>query len=87
LLNVAALARKRKKSVRTQRAIERAILETCRSPTVQHWIMIKARLGYETFWNHMNRMLSEGLLNTVSDGNRTLYSINENGLKFLENLE
>ena len=75
-----------KRLIRSQVAIVTAILESCRSPNVQHWIMVKARLGYETFWHHMNGLLAEGFLDTIVDGNRTLYRTNAKGLDLLEDL-
>ncbi|MCL4518011.1 MAG: winged helix-turn-helix domain-containing protein [Thaumarchaeota archaeon] len=73
--------------VRSQNTIVKAILEACRTPTVQHWIMVKARLGYETFWKHMNSLITLGMMNTVNDGHRTLYSVNEKGLNLLKELD
>ncbi len=70
---------RRKRSIRSQSAILAAILEACRTPSVQHWIMVKARLGYETFWHHMNGLLSQGMLETMYEGNKTLYRINSKG--------
>ena len=64
-----------------------AILEACRTPSVQHWIMVKARLGYDTFWKHMNELVSLGLMNTINDGGKTLYSINEKGLNLLQEIQ
>jgi len=49
--------------------------------------MVKARLGYETFWHHMNGLLSAGYLDTICDGNRTLYRTNAQGLDLLEDLK
>ena len=76
-----------KKPVRSQNTITRAILEACRTPTVQHWIMVRARLGYETFWHHMNDLLSRGMLESMHDGSKTLYRINAKGLDLLDSLE
>lgn len=73
--------------MRSQKSITTAILEACRTPTVQHWIMVKARLGYDTFWKHMNSLVSSGMMNTMIEGHKTLYSINEKGLTFLQELE
>jgi predicted transcriptional regulator len=78
--------RKRHGMIRSQATIVAAILEACRTPSVQHWIMVQARLGYDTFWKHMNALLSRGMMNAVSDGHRTLYSINEKGLNLLRAL-
>ena len=78
---------RRKRTIRSQNSILAAILEACRTPNVQHWIMVKARLGYDTFWHHMNELLSEGMMETVYDGNKTLYKINAKGINLLEELE
>ncbi|MDA4129369.1 MAG: winged helix-turn-helix domain-containing protein [Thaumarchaeota archaeon] len=78
--------RRHRKEVRTQQKIMVAILEACRTPTVQHWIMVKARLGYDTFRKHMNQLVSLGMMNTLNDGNKTLYSLNERGLSLLQQL-
>jgi len=80
------LHHRRRREVRSQQVIMMAILEACRTPTVQHWIMVKARLGYDTFRKHMNQLVSLGMMNTLSDGNKTLYSINEQGLYLLQQL-
>ena len=83
----ALLHQKRRRAVRSQKSITAAILEACRTPTVQHWIMVKARLGYDTFWKHMNNLVSLGLMNAVNDGHKTLYSINEKGISLLKQIE
>ncbi|MGI0078912.1 MAG: winged helix-turn-helix domain-containing protein [Nitrososphaerales archaeon] len=77
------------RTVRSQDTIQMAILEACRSPSVEHWIMIKARLGYETFWSHTTKLLREGMMNRLVEKGRgrTLYSITENGLALLERLK
>jgi predicted transcriptional regulator len=80
------LHHRRRREVRSQQVIMAAILEACRTPTVQHWIMVKARLGYDTFRKHMNELVLLGMMNTLSDGNKTLYSINERGLSLLQRL-
>ncbi len=80
------LHHRRRREVRSQQVIMVAILEACRTPTVQHWIMVKARLGYDTFRKHMNQLVSLGMMNTLSDGNKTLYSINDRGLSLLQQL-
>ncbi len=80
-------SRRRRSAVRSQKYIQIAILEACRTPTVQHWIMVKARLGYDTFWKHMNKLISRRMMDTNSDGYKTLYSINQKGLAFLRELE
>ena len=78
---------RRKRVIRPQRQIVTAILDACRTPCVQHWIMVKARLGYDTFWKHMNELVSLGMMETQSDGNKTVYSINEKGLNLLQTLQ
>jgi predicted transcriptional regulator len=80
------LHQRRRRVIRSQDTIVAAILEACRTPTVQHWIMVKARLGYDTFWKHMNSLISHGMMNAVNDGHRTLYSVNEKGLNLLQEL-
>lgn len=83
-----APAQKRhRRAVRSQKSIQMAILEACRTPTVQHWIMVKARLGYDTFWKHMNTLASNEMISTSNDGYKTLYSVNQKGLALLEELE
>jgi predicted transcriptional regulator len=78
--------RRRRREVRSQKIIMVAILEACRTPSVQHWIMVKARLGYDTFRKHMNQLVSLGMMNTLNDGNKTLYSLNQRGLLLLQQL-
>ena len=78
---------RRRRVIRPQRQIVTAILDACRTPSVQHWIMVKARLGYDTFWKHMNELVSLGMMNTSNDGNKTMYSINEKGLSLLQQLQ
>jgi predicted transcriptional regulator len=75
-----------RKAVRSQLEIEASILETCRAANVQHWIMVKARLGYDTFRKHMNQLVSLGMMNTLDEGNKTLYSLSERGLSLLQQL-
>jgi predicted transcriptional regulator len=82
----ALMHHRRRREVRSQQVILVAMLEACRTPTVQHWIMVKARLGYDTFRKHMNQLVSLGMMNTLSDGNKTLYSLNEMGLSVLQQL-
>jgi predicted transcriptional regulator len=82
------------RKVRPKSKIVIAILEACRTPSVEHWIMIKARLGYETFWSHMNRLLTEGKMTSISEHEatkgsriRTYYSVTGEGLQYLEQLK
>jgi len=77
---------RRRREVRSQEVIVLAILEACRTPTVQHWIMVKARLGYDTFRKHMSQLISLGMMNTLTEGNKTLYSLSEKGLSLLQQL-
>jgi predicted transcriptional regulator len=76
-----------RRAIRSQDEIETAILDTCRTPTVQHWIMVKARLGYDTFWKHMNLLLNSGLMDETFDGSKTLYQTNAKGLDLLGRLQ
>src|SRR5271157_956109 len=71
---------KRKRVIRSQSSILTAILEACRTPNVQHWIMIKARVGNYTFWHHMNSLISQGMMEMMHEENRTLYRINAKGI-------
>lgn len=75
-----------KRAIRSQDEIEAAILDSCRTPIVQHWIMVKARLGYDTFWKHMNLLMIAGLMEETSDGSKTLYQTNAKGLDVLGRL-
>jgi len=75
-----------RRAIRSQYEIEAAILDSCRTPTVQHWIMVKARLGYDTFWKHMNTLLTSGLMEETCDGSKTLYQTNAKGLDLLGRL-
>jgi predicted transcriptional regulator len=85
---------RRGRKVRPKSKIVIAILEACRTPSVEHWIMIKARLGYETFWSHMSRLLSEGKMISITDQDtskgsraRTYYTVTGEGLRYLEKLK
>ncbi|MCL5068079.1 MAG: winged helix-turn-helix domain-containing protein [Thaumarchaeota archaeon] len=75
-----------RKPIRSQSAIELAILEACRMPTVQHWVMVKARIGYDTFWTHMSRLVSIGVMDEMDEGSKTLYRVNALGLQMLDRL-
>jgi predicted transcriptional regulator len=48
--------------------------------------MVKARLGYDTFWKHMNLLLTSGLMEETCDGSKTLYQTNAKGLDLLGRL-
>lgn len=78
--------RNQRRAVRSQMEIETSILDSCRTPNVQHWIMVKARLGYDTFWKHMNYLLTTGLMEERNEGNRTVYQTSAKGLQLLEKL-
>jgi predicted transcriptional regulator len=85
---------RRGRKVRPKSKIVIAILEACRTPSVEHWIMIRARLGYETFWSHMSRLLSEGKMVSITEKevskgsrSRTYYSVTGEGLRYLEKLK
>ena len=80
-------SKRHRRAVRSQESIILAILEACRTPTVQHWVMVKARLGYDTFWKHMNELVSQDMINIGNDGFKTLYSVNQKGIVFLHELE
>jgi predicted transcriptional regulator len=77
---------KKSRIVRSQNEIIMAILEACRTPSQQHWIMIRARLGYETFWTHMKRLMDLDMLKSFNDGKHTRYSITEGGVNLLNKL-
>lgn len=82
----ALLKSRPKKPLRTQNAIVTAILEACRTPCVEHWILVKARIGYSTFQAHMDELISNGMLEMTRDGNKTLYRLNAKGLGLLNTL-
>ena len=76
-----------KTAKRTHRSIQIAILEACRTPNIKSWVMVKARLGSYSFWHHMNSLISQGMIETMLDRNRTLYRISAKGINYLEQLE
>ena len=76
-----------RKPLRTQRVILAAILEACRSPSVEHWIMVRARLGYSSFKYHIKKLLEAGMINTLSDEGRTLYCLSDQGIRLLHEME
>jgi predicted transcriptional regulator len=78
---------RRRRDIRPQKEIVAAILDACRTPTVEHWILVKARVGYTTFWKHMNKLVRLGMLTESYDGKKRLYSINEKGLILLNQIE
>jgi len=50
--------------------------------------MVKARVGNYTFWHHMNRLISQGMMETIHDEeNRMLFRISAKGINYLEKLE
>lgn len=81
------------RKIRPRNRILIDMLEACRTPAIEHWIMIKARLGYETFWMHMNNLLQEGkMICSLSRQNRggkplNYYSITPDGIHMLEKLK
>jgi predicted transcriptional regulator len=96
-LNIDSLIQLRMRSrkgrkIRPRNKILIAILEACRTPSVEHWIMIKARLGYETFWMHTNRLIEEGKMmcsfgdQRQGSKSKTYYSITKDGLIMLDQL-
>jgi predicted transcriptional regulator len=92
LIQMRMRSRKGRK-IRPRSKILIAILEACRTPSVEHWIMIKARLGYETFWMHVNRLLNEGKVALFrnddgrGNGSKTYYTLTREGLQMLEELK
>jgi predicted transcriptional regulator len=91
LIQLRMRSRKGRK-IRSRNKILYAILEACHSPAVEHWIMIKARVGYQSFVKHMDRLLSEGKVSSsrYSDehGRRTTYyTLTNEGLQMLEKLK
>jgi predicted transcriptional regulator len=92
LIQMRMRSRKGRK-IRPRSKILIAILEACRTPSVEHWIMIKARLGYETFWMHVNRLLNEGKVALFRNddgrgmGSKTYYTLTREGLQMLEELK
>ena len=48
--------------------------------------MVKARLGYDTFWKHMNYLLAMGFMEEKSEGSRTVYQTSTKGLELLGKL-
>ena len=71
--------RKKSRIVRSQNEIIISILNSCKTPSVQHSVMIKSRLGYETFWTHVNRLIDEGMITSSSDGKKVSYLMTERG--------
>ena len=68
------------------------ILEACRTPAIEYWIMIKARLGYETFSKYRDKLLREGkMISLYSNANgrasKTYYSLTQEGIQMLEELK
>ena len=76
-----------KRTKRSQSSILNAILETCKMPTVKHWIMLKAKVGNDTFRHHITSLISQGMMETVQEGNKTMYRISAKGVNYLEHLE
>jgi predicted transcriptional regulator len=92
LIQLRMRSRKGRK-IRSRNAILHEILEACHTPAVEHWIMIKARVGYQSFVKHMDRLLSEGKVTSSKsaeeNGRRstTYYTLTREGLRLLEKLE
>lgn len=81
------LGRRRKRPNRSQNAITLSILEACRTPCLQHWLMIKARLGYNSFVSHVDSLIDEGMIKVMNERNRVFYSITQQGLVFYDRLK
>ena len=92
LIQLRMRSRKGRK-IRSRNKILYEILEACHSPAVEHWIMIKARVGYQSFVKHMDRLLTEGKVSssrTNDDRGRrstTYYTLTSEGLQMLEKLK
>lgn len=92
LIQLRMRSRKGRK-IRSRNTILAEILDACHSPAVEHWIMIKARVGYQSFVKHMDRLLSEGKVrssrNADDRGRRTAtyYTLTKEGLQMLEKLK
>jgi predicted transcriptional regulator len=80
------------RKIRSRNRILFEILEACHSPAVEHWIMIKARVGYQSFVKHMDRLLIEGkVISSRANDDRgrrstTYYTLTKEGLQMLEKL-
>jgi predicted transcriptional regulator len=92
LIQLRMRSRKGRK-IRSRNAILYEILDACHSPAVEHWIMIKARVGYQSFVKHMDTLLSEGKISSsrsADDRGRriaTYYTLTREGLQMLEKLK
>ena len=92
LIQLRMRSRKGRK-IRSRNRILYEILEACHSPAVEHWIMIKARVGYQSFVKHMDRLLTEGKVSSSRTseerGRRstTYYTLTREGLQMLEELK
>jgi predicted transcriptional regulator len=82
------------RKIRSRSTILMEILEACRSPAVEHWIMIKARVGYEAFCKYTDNLIKQGkmvLLKMDDQGgprkSKTYYSLTEEGIRMLEELK
>jgi predicted transcriptional regulator len=79
--------------IRSRNRILCEILDACHTPAVEHWIMIKARVGYQSFVKHMDRLLSEGKISSSRSGDEhgrrstTYYTLTNEGLQMLEKLK
>ena len=83
---------RRGRKIRSRSRILMEILEACRSPAVEHWIMIKARVGYEGFCKYTDKLMQEGMVISSRTEERpgarpkTYYSLTKEGLQKLEKL-
>jgi predicted transcriptional regulator len=92
LIHLRMRSRKGRK-IRTRKTILMEILEACRSPAVEHWIMIRARVGYQSFVKYIDKLLSEGKITSSRAGeengrrSKTYYTLTREGLQMLEELK
>lgn len=81
------------RKVRPRNRILMAILEACRTPSVEHRIMINARVGYPAFCNYTDQLIKEGKMtcSKIDDEGgkrpRIYYTLTREGLKKLEELK
>ncbi len=92
LIHLRMRSRKGRK-IRTRKIILMEILEACRSPAVEHWIMIRARVGYQSFVKYIDKLLSEGKVTSSRTGedngrrSKTYYTLTNEGFQMLEELK
>ncbi len=83
---------RRGRKIRSRSKILLEILEACRSPAVEHWVMIKARVGYEGFCKYTDKLMKDGMMvsSRTEEGpgrrSKTYYSLTKEGLQKLEEL-